>query len=503
MFYLIWLSIAKKILSFANKKSMVCQIKALKKIKEGKSQIVVLFVPEKEEIKFPKDFQFTADEKSYITKQHSKKNYIFLLPDLKKTIYIHIIIKKKDKKSWQVFEDFRIAGSKMQNEIKKNKINHFIIGINDDPKFLLYYSEGMLLADYRFQKYKTEKEEAEIKEIELVGDTLSETEIFRLKTLIEATYMARDLVNEPGSFLTATKLSEIISTSGKQAGYYTEVFGKAKIESLKMGGLLAVNRGSQEPPTFTILEWKPDHTINKKPLILIGKGLVFDTGGLSLKPTQNSMDEMKSDMAGAAAVISVIWAVSTCKLPFHVIGLIPATDNRPGENAYFPGDVITMFDGSTVEVLNTDAEGRMILADALAYAKKYKPQLVIDIATLTGSAAMAIGKYGVPAFTNMDDLEMQLVESGMNTYERLVSFPMWEEYGELIKSDIADLKNIGGKEAGAITAAKFLEKFTSYDWIHLDIAGSAFSTNDYNYQTKGGTGSAVRLLFEFITKKST
>jgi leucyl aminopeptidase len=209
---------------------------------------------------------------------------------------------------------------------------------------------------------------------------------------------------------------------------------------------------------------------------------------------------MKCDMAGGAVVAAVLYFAAKCKLPLHLIALIPSTDNRPDGNAYAPGDIIVMHSGKTVEVLNTDAEGRLILADALSYAKGYNPELVIDLATLTGSAAMAIGHQGIVGMGNVEETTFAaLKRSGENVYERIVEFPLWEEYGESIKSDIADLKNIGSREAGAITAGKFLENFVDYPWIHLDIAGPAFLNKPDHYRTKGGTATGVRLLIDFLT----
>ena len=214
------------------------------------------------------------------------------------------------------------------------------------------------------------------------------------------------------------------------------------------------------------------------------------------------MNDMKQDMGGAATVAGAVNAIAKAKLPFHVIALIPATDNRPDGNAYVTGDVITMYDGTTVEVLNTDAEGRMILADALAYAKKYKPALVIDFATLTGSAQRAIGKYATVAMQSKAKMELSKLQiSGENVYERIVEFPLWEEYGEEIKSGIADIKNLGGVAGGAITAGKFLEHFTDYPYIHMDIAGTAFMEKRYSYRGIYGTGVGVRLLFDFVKLK--
>ena len=313
--------------------------------------------------------------------------------------------------------------------------------------------------------------------------------------------MSRDLVNEPLSFLTAEQLGKEVQKMGKEAGFKTEVFNKAKIESLKMGGLLAVNKGSIDPPVFITMEHKPKGAVNKKPYIFVGKGVVYDTGGLSLKPTEG-MATMKCDMGGAAAVAGALYAIAKANLPVWVIGLAPVTDNRPDGNAVVPGDVITISDGTTVEVLNTDAEGRLILSDALVYAQKHDPLFVVDLATLTGAAARAIGRYGIVALgTATDDFD-KLKVSGNQVHERLVEFPLWDDYSELLKSDIADIKNIGGITAGATTAAKFLERFTTYPWVHLDIAGPAFLDAPDAYRGKGGTGSGVRLLFDFIRTKA-
>jgi leucyl aminopeptidase len=308
-------------------------------------------------------------------------------------------------------------------------------------------------------------------------------------------------VNEPVSHLNATQLSQHIAALAPEAGFTVQVLEKTQIESLKMGGLLAVNKGSIDPPTFTIVEYKPEKAKNKQPIVLVGKGVVYDTGGLSLKPTPASMDVMKSDMGGAACVIGAIYLAALQKLNLHIIALVPATDNRPGGNAYAPGDVITMFDGTTVEVLNTDAEGRMILADALAYSNKYKPELVIDAATLTGAAVRAIGTRASIVMGNANDTVFAALEkAGNETHERVVRFPFWEDYGTEIKSSIADLKNLGGPNAGMITAGKFLEHFVKSPYIHIDIAGPAWLDTKENYKGTGGTGTGVRLLYNFLKK---
>ena len=291
-----------------------------------------------------------------------------------------------------------------------------------------------------------------------------------LQAIIEGTFIARDLVNEPLSYLSAVQYSQDIESYGKKFGFSVEVLHKKKIETLKMGGLLAVNQGSIDPPTFNIMEWKTTGATNKKPIVLVGKGIVYDTGGLSLKPTPNSMDLMKSDMGGSAAVVGTMAAIAKANLNLHVIGLVPATDNRPSGNAYAPGDVIKMYDGTTVEVLNTDAEGRLILADALSFAKKYNPELVIDLATLTGSAVAAIGNYGsVSMHENAEKQHAELKNTGELVNERLAEFPFWDDYNSLLDSEIADIKNIGGPYAGAITAGKFLANF-----IHIFVVRHFF-----------------------------
>ena len=395
-------------------------------------------------------------------------------------------------------EQLRKSGYTAWQQIKKIRCNEIMVS-SAAPEDCLHFIEGLLLSTYQFDKYISKNSPVCLKKIKTDCPFISQKELDELKHICLGNFIARDLVNEPPVKLTSTSYSKEIIALGKEYGFKTEVFEKNKIEALKMGGLLAVNLGSEIPPTFNILEWKPKKCNNKKPFVLVGKGVVYDTGGLSLKPTANSMDLMKSDMAGSASVVGTICAIAKMKLPIHVIGLIAATDNRPGKNAYAPGDIIHMHDGKTVEVLNTDAEGRMTLADALSYAKKYDPELVIDIATLTGAAARAIGQAGLVYMGTASSKTKKSIEAISNqVYERLVEFPLWDEYGDDIKSEIADLKNIGGPSAGHITAGKFLEAFTDYPWLHIDIAGTAFLTSEDFYKGKHATGSGVRLLTHFL-----
>ena len=383
----------------------------------------------------------------------------------------------------------KISSVKIIN--KKNKLEKHEQMIHD------YFLEGFCLSNYAFDKYKNQKKTKFKVEASFIDKDFEHC--------LNGTYISRDLVNEPLSHLTAKLLSKRIKEISKIAGFKVSVLNEKQIKSNKMGGVLAVNKGSVLEPTFNILTYKPKNRKNKNPIVLVGKGVMYDTGGLSLKPTQNSMDMMKCDMAGAASVIGAIYSIASAKSDQYVVGLIPAVENRPGGNAYVPGDVIEMMSGKTVEVLNTDAEGRMILADALHYAKRYKPELVIDIATLTGAAARSVGKYGAVAMEKNSYYSSQnmyrLWQSGLISGERIVPQPFWDEYKEELDSSIADIKNLGGPEAGHITAGKFLEHFTDYPWIHIDIAGVAFLLNDYIYRKKGATGFGSRLLAHFILNK--
>ena len=407
---------------------------------------------------------------------------------------------KNEKEKYIEIEEARKAGSKLFDALKEEKSETVQVVDFSKLELGLAFIEGLLLSDYSFDKYKKEKEDFHLKEIFVAESKITEIQIEEIRNLTQAVFYARTLVNEPLSFLTANQFSKEIEKMGEEAGFSVEVFHKQKIETLKMGGLLAVNKGSIDPPTFTIMEWKPVNAGNAKPIVLVGKGIVFDTGGLSLKPTPKSMDYMKCDMAGGAVVAATIYALAKNKIPVHIIGLVPATDNRPDGNAYVPGDVITMFDGTTVEIKNTDAEGRLILADALSYAKKYTPELVIDIATLTGAADIVAGKHASVVMGNTKENLLKLKETGEETYERLIEVPLWEEYALPLKSAIADLNNLGTREAQSTIAGKFLEHFTGYSWIHLDTAGTPFLDEKDSYRPVGGTGFGTRLLYNFLKK---
>ena len=397
-------------------------------------------------------------------------------------------------------EAIRCFGAQLIQSLSETESVHFL---NLKASFKLAERlalfEGLLLSLYKFKKY-TKEAKRRLREIYIENDAINKKTIRNLLNLVSGVTIAKNLVNEPPNALNAVQFSETCRQLGLEYGFKVNVLGQKEIEANKMGGLLAVNQGSNIPPTFTIMTYKPDDAINSRPLVLVGKGVMFDTGGYSLK-VGGSMSSMKSDMAGAASVLGIISALALNKLPYYVIGLVPATDNKITSSALVVDDIITMHDGTTVEVQNTDAEGRLVLADALSYAKKYKPELVIDLATLTGAAAAITGSFGIAMAGNNEALQYELMQCGDSVYERLVTLPFWKEFEALLKSEVADLKNIGGPVGGASTAGKFLSHFTDYNWIHLDIAGASFLKEKKCYRQAGGTGIGVRLIYEFISQR--
>lgn len=446
---------------------------------------------------------FSTTESDFIKKELKADKKSIVINQYKRLICIYQPDYSKDTNSQ--LEKSRRAGDTFLGALNRGKYRRVVIAdLGGNTNLAMAMAEGIALGNYQFLKYRKgrKKEDNSLREVAIKSKGIQQNQIRNLQNVVDGVLRARTLVNEPQSFLTATQLAKEFVAMGKEAGFKVNVFNKAKIKSLKMGGILAVNKGSQQPPTFTVMEYKPKNAKNKKPLVLIGKGVVYDTGGYSLKPTPNSMDYMKSDMAGAAAVGAAMYSIAKSKLPIHVIALVPATDNRVGEDAYTPGDVITMMSGHTVEVLNTDAEGRLVLSDALHYAKKFKPELVLDFATLTGAAAAAVGPYGIVCMGTADDEQrIKLNTSANRVYERLAEMPFWDEYDDLIKSDIADMKNIGGPIGGAITAGKFLQRYVDFPWMHFDIAGPSYLHSASSYRGKGGTGVGVRLLFDFANSR--
>jgi leucyl aminopeptidase len=479
------------------KKKMKPEIIKISEIAAGQS-VVCLFGSDV----IPERINLTKEEKEYVKLQIANgEEHIFVNSYRQCTYLVRL---KTDKSHHKVREELRKAAYSLRNLIKKN--NHPELVITSEKAYkgaVEDFTEGLILSFYSFSRYKTKPDESDKKKYPvrlLLHGEISDSDIKWLNELTNAVYFTRDLINEPVNHLNATTLSEEIKKTGDSAGFSVEVLTKGKIEALKMGGLLAVNKGSIDPPVFCILEWKPANCVNRKPIVLVGKGIVYDTGGLNIK-TGDFMAGMNGDMAGAATVTGVMYTIAKTKIPLHVIGLVPSTDNRPGGNAYTQGDIITMYNKLTVEIGNTDAEGRLILADAISYASKYSPELIIDIATLTGSAAMTFGNQAIAVMTNADRKYFNLLEEcGNEVYERIAELPFWEEYGELIKSDIADMKNVGGREAGAIIAGKFLERFAEFPLIHMDIAGTEMLKKDDYYRLKNGPASGLRLLSTFLKR---
>jgi leucyl aminopeptidase len=358
------------------------------------------------------------------------------------------------------------------------------------------FVEGALLGLYTFKKYVEDKDKKAIDNISVLSKKTKDLkdDIRRTELISSSVCFARDLVNTPANDMTPTGLANIALTL-KGKGLSVKVLEKGETRKLGMGSYLSVAMGSKEPPKFIILEYKGT---NRRPLVVIGKSITFDSGGLSLKPAAG-MEKMKYDMAGGAAVLGIFRALSDLKLPVHVVGILPATENLSGGSASRPGDVVRAIDGKTIEIISTDAEGRLTLADAIGYAKRFKPKAVIDIATLTGACAITFGGEAIAMMGNNRELLDKIKNFGDNVYERVWEMPLFEEYKEYIKSDVADLKNTGGKSGSLMSSAYFLSEFAGdTPWVHLDIAGTAWQDKGRNYIPKGASGIGVRLILKLI-----
>ena len=368
-------------------------------------------------------------------------------------------------------------------------------------------AEGVWLGLYSFEKYKTKQKKSEraLRSVTIMVTSRRDLEcaataLSRAKAVAIGTNFARDLANEPGNICTPEYLGEQAKGLSHKNLNVT-VMGKKAIEKAGFTALLAVNQGSAKEPRFIVLEYSGGKK-GKAPVALVGKGLTFDAGGISIKPPAQ-MDEMKFDMCGSAAVLGIFKAVVEMDLPINLLGVIPSTENLLGSAAYKPGDIITTYKGTTIEVLNTDAEGRIILSDALAYAAEKRPAEIIDFATLTGACVIALGAHASGLMGTSKSLKQALMRSGDYTYDRVWELPMHQEYQEQIKSDIADIKNIGGREAGTITAACFLSRFVDdIPWAHIDIAGTAWNMKGTDISAKGATGAGVRLILDYLCRKS-
>jgi len=363
-------------------------------------------------------------------------------------------------------------------------------------------------ASYRFDQMKSETKDEDkpsLRKVCFPYTTRGEGALVKLgilqgRAINDGIDLTKDLANLPGNICTPTYLADQAKGLARQfKTIKTSVLDEKQMEKLGMGALLSVSRGSRQPARLIVMEYTGTTAKNKqKPVVLVGKGLTFDAGGISLKPAAQ-MDEMKYDMCGGASVFGTMKAIAEMELPINVVGVVPSSENLPDGDANKPGDIVTTMSGQTVEILNTDAEGRLILCDALTYSKKFDPAIVIDIATLTGACIIALGNHAAGLLANDDELATKLLECGQKSGDRAWQLPLWEEYDEQLKSPFADMANIGGREAGTITAASFLSRYTKdFKWAHLDIAGTAWKSG----AEKGATGRPVPLLTQYLIDKS-
>lgn len=409
-------------------------------------------------------------------------------------------------------EGLRQAVGHATGQLQSRNLSRFSIDVGsfalrrlDDRQLGRVLAEGVELAGYRFDRYRTEKTEdlpPALGEIRLLTGTPAQTRLVQAgideaRAICRGVKLARDLVNEPGNVKSPEYLAQRARLVAAEVGLACTVLERDQLLSEGLGALLGVAQGSIREPRLIVLEYRGGNE-DARPVVLVGKGVVFDAGGISLKPAEK-MDEMKMDMAGGAAVLGTLYAAALLRLPVNLVGIIPAVENLPSGSALRPGDILTSLSGRTIEVLNTDAEGRLILADALTYARRFEPRVVIDLATLTGACVIALGHHASAVLGTHEGLVRQLLKAGETSGERLWQLPLWSDYAAQLKSDIADLKNIGGRPAGTITAAAFLQKFAEgLTWAHIDIAGTAWEEKGRPCVPRGATGVGVRLLIEYL-----
>jgi len=442
--------------------------------------------------------------------------------DLYKTFLIHktqkigvrrVLLVGLGKEKDCTIDKVRGAASYGARSIRDMGLKHFIapgsfaqISEIPDTEIIKAMVEGICLGLYTFKEFKTKKDGKQNKGIDgftILAKSKKECDAFRnaasaAEILSRAVHLVRDLVSRPANSATPAFLARTAQAIAKKHRLACRVLGTAQIKKLGMGCFLGVAQGSREPAKFIVLEHKPRKTVKRDTIVLIGKAITFDSGGISLKPAQG-MERMKDDMSGGAAVIGIMQAVAELGIPMHVVGLVPATENLPDGAALKPGDIITSMSGKTVEIISTDAEGRLILADALTFASRYKPAAIIDLATLTGACIIALGNDVAGVMGTDDGLIEKIKQASATAGEKVWQLPLWDEYGELLKSDIADIKNAGGRDAGAITGGFFLKEFAGKaSWVHTDIAGPVWTEKDKPYIPKGATGFGVRLIINLL-----
>ncbi len=403
----------------------------------------------------------------------------------------------------------RLAAAQVLSQAKLLRLKNVAIDLDslrhrvDLTEVAAAVVEGARLSTYRFDKYKSKKNPKPVlEELILLASQSSglQKAISEAEIISEAVYFTRDVANEPPNVMTTVNLAKAAQKMARENNLTCRVLGLAEIKKLGMGGVLGVSQGSIYPPQFVILENKVTKRTASEPIVLVGKGVTFDTGGISIKPSSD-MDKMKFDMCGAAAVMGAMKAIANLKLPVKVIGITPLVENMPGSKAQRPGDIIRCLNGKTVEVLNTDAEGRLILADALAYAKRFKPRALVDVATLTGACAATFHDLSNGLMSTDPDLAARIKAAGEASGERCWELPLWDEYFELIRATYADIQNISKKYAGTITAGMFLKEFADHtlSWAHLDIAGTAWNDGGAKPLSPiGATGVGVRLFINLV-----
>jgi len=405
-------------------------------------------------------------------------------------------------------EKWRGAASKAGQFIRNSGMKQIVFPIRkfdgcSEEELAESFVTGFLLGIYQFNEFKTLERDKikEIEEIIFLGEKDREIKSIGdgLRTggiISEAVCLARNLVNGPSNEVTPSRLAEKAERIAKDHGMGIEVLEVSQTEAMGMGAFVAVAKGSQEPGKFIVLEYNKGKGLDT--IALVGKGITFDSGGISIKPSEN-MERMKDDMSGAAAVLATLQVAAKLQLPFHLVGIMPATENLPSGKAYKPGDILKTLSGQTVEVISTDAEGRLILSDALTYSLRYQPKAIIDLATLTGACVIALGDYVIGLFGNDDVLLKRVEEASSKTGEKVWRLPLWDDYFEYLKSDAADFRNVGTRSAGAIIGGIFLSKFVGKTpWVHLDIAGPASIEKERPYIPRGGTGAGVRLLIQML-----
>jgi leucyl aminopeptidase len=457
----------------------------------------VAFPPEVSELLLPEDFTGSAGQNLLLYPRGA------VAP---RRLFLVGMGKAADGKA----ETYRRAGAAAVQQARTLKVAHPTIGIHGDSSVDVAESaqafvEGFMLGAYRFWRYRTNLTEAQKFAVEGATILARGENVDALRNglkvgaaVAQGVDFARDLVNIPGYAMTPAKLAEEAVELGKRAAVKVTVFDKAQLTEQGFGGVLTVGQGSANEPRFIIMEYG-EASDDKPTICLVGKGLTFDSGGLSIKPA-DAMDTMKSDMAGSAAVFGAMQVVAELKLPLHVVGLVPSAENMPGSAAFRPGDIIKTLSGKTIEVLNTDAEGRIILADGLFYAQRYNPAAIIELSTLTGAMVIALGAHATGMMATDQALADAVSRAGEETGERVWQFPMWQEYHDMVKSEVADIKNMAGRPAGSITAGTFLAAFTGdTPFVHLDIAGTSFAAQPARpYDAPGATGVGVRLLTAYL-----